>query len=453
MNLGILKLFSFIFFIFSISLFANIQNFDFDLIKKGETDNNTLLIVGGIQGDEPGGFMAASLIATHYEINKGSVWVIPNLNFYSIIKRGRGAFGDMNRKFASISSQDPDYNTIQRIKEYMSNDKVKLILNLHDGSGFYRKKHIDSIHSPHKWGQSSIIDQSYLNIEKYGNLEEISSKVCEYINNKLIRQRDYYSVKNTKTRLGDKEMEKTLTYYAINIGKAAFGNEASKELPLHERTYYHLLAIEKYMQIMNIDYKRKFELTPIVLKDVIDNDISISFYDDKIKLPLREIRNSLNYFPIKKDGSIKFVGSNPLMTVIKDGNLYNIHYGNRRVSRLSPDYFEINHELKNVDINIDGEIKEIEMGSLIYVKDDFLVKPKEDIRVNVIGYVNKSQKNESGLKISKTNILKRYSIDKKGKIYRVEFYKDEKFAGMVLVKFIDDLSIVSNSEKDTTKKL
>lgn len=60
---------------------------------------------------------------------------------------------------------------------------------------------------------------------------------------------------------------------------------------------------------------------------------------------------------------------------------------------------------------------------------------------------------EAGLKISKTNILKRYSIDKKGKIYRVEFYKDEKFAGMVLVKFIDDLSIVSNSEKDTTKKL
>ncbi len=453
MNLGILKLFSSIFFIFSISLFANVRSFDFDLIKKGKVDNNTLLIVGGIQGDEPGGFMAASLITTHYEIKKGSVWVIPNLNFYSIIKRGRGTYGDMNRKFASISSKDPDYNAVQRIKEYIANDKVKLILNLHDGSGFYREKYVDNIHSPNKWGQSSIIDQENLNIEKYGNLEEISSQVCEYINTKLIRQRDYYTVKNTQTRLGDKEMEKTLTYYAINIGKAAFGNEASKELPLHERTYYHLLAIEKYMQIMNIEYKRRFELTPMVLKDVIDNDISISFYDDKIKLPLREIRNNLTYFPIKKDGNVQFMASNPLMTVIKDGNLYNIHYGNRRISRLSPDYLEINHELKNVNINIDGKIKEVEIGSLIHVKDDFLVKPKENIRVNIIGYVNKAQKNEAGLKVAKTNILKRYSIDKKGKIYRVEFYKDEKFAGMILVKFIDDISIASNSEVDTTKEL
>lgn len=451
MNLGILKLFSF--FILSVSLFANVQKFDFDLIKKGNTDNNTLLIVGGIQGDEPGGFMAASLITTHYEINKGSVWVIPNLNFYSIIKRGRGAFGDMNRKFASISSKDPDYNAVKRIKEYIANDNVKLILNLHDGSGFYREKHIDKIHSPYKWGQSSIIDQASINTQEYGDLYDISSKVCEYINSKLIRQRDFYTVKNTKTRLGDKEMEQTLTYYAINLGKAAFGNEASKELPLHERTYYHLLAIEKYMQIMNIEYKRKFELTPMILKDVIDNDISISFYDDKIKLPLREIRNRLTYFPIKKDGNIDFLASNPLMTVIKDGNLYNIHYGNRRVSRLSPDYFELNNELKNVNIKIDGKIKEVEIGSLIKVKDEFLVKPKDNIRVNIIGYVNKAQRNEAGLMVSKTNISKKYSIDKKGKIYRVEFYKDEKFAGMILVKFIDDTSMASNNEIDTTKEL
>ncbi len=72
-------------------------------------------------------------------------------------------------------------------------------------------------------------------------------------------------------------MEKTLTYFAINKGKAAFGNEASKKLPLHERTYYHLLAIEKYMDIMGIEYKRSFNLKPLELKSVIDNDISISF--------------------------------------------------------------------------------------------------------------------------------------------------------------------------------
>ncbi len=99
------------------NLFANTQSFEFDFIKKGIQDNNTLLIVGGIQGDEPGAFMAASLIATHYKITKGSVWIVPNLNFYSIIKRSRGPFGDMNRKFAALSPNDPDYNSIQRIKK------------------------------------------------------------------------------------------------------------------------------------------------------------------------------------------------------------------------------------------------------------------------------------------------------------------------------------------------
>jgi len=99
LNRGMLKLFS-LFLIF-IPLMAQNQ-FDFKLIKKGQDNNNTMLVIGGIQGDEPGGFISASLLATHYEITKGSLWIVPNLNFYSIIKRSRGPYGDMNRKFAYI---------------------------------------------------------------------------------------------------------------------------------------------------------------------------------------------------------------------------------------------------------------------------------------------------------------------------------------------------------------
>ncbi|PHO13464.1 deacylase [Malaciobacter marinus] len=434
MNLGILRLFSLIL-VFTSLISANTGKFDFTLIKKGQENQNTFLIIGGIQGDEPGGFMAASLIATHYEIKKGSVWIVPNLNFYSIIKRSRGPFGDMNRKFANLSQNDPDFGAVKRIKEYITNNKVKLILNLHDGSGFYRKKSINSNYSQNKWGQSSIIDQNKLTISNYGNLEEISSKVCNHINSNLIRKRDIYHVKNTKTRLGDKQMEKTLTYFAINKGKAAFGNEASKKLPLHERTYYHLLAIEKYMDIMGIEYKRSFNLKPLELKSVIDNDISISFYNNKINLPLEGIRDFVGYFPTSKDEIQNFKVSNPLMTVIKKENLYSIRYGNRRVARLLPDYFDIEKDMNSAKILIDGKESLINMGSVINVKNDFLVKSQKDIRVNIIGYVNKSKKNESELLVSKNEIMQKFSLDKKGKVYRVEFYKKNKFAGMVLVNF------------------
>jgi hypothetical protein len=438
MNLGMLKLFRvFFIFLFLQNLYAHSSDLNFKFIKKGVQDNNTLLIVGGIQGDEPGGFMAASLIATHYEITKGSVWIVPNLNFTSIIERSRGPFGDMNRKFAYISKEDPDYVDVERIKELITKPEVKLIVNLHDGSGYFRKKFIDNYHSPYRWGQSSIIDQVSVNVPVYGNLAEISKEVCEKVNANLIRKEDIYHTHNTKTKLGDKEMEKTLTYFAINNGKAAFGNEASKELPVHERTYYHLLALEKYMHIMGIEFKRKFDLQPLALRDVIDNDIYISFYDDKIKIPLSDIRNYISYFPTKKDGTIDFKPSSPVMTVIKNSNsTYSIHYGNRRLSILEPDYLDVSEKKEDIKFKIDGEEKQIKIGSLVDVSNSFLVYPN-DYRVNVIGYVNKAHKNESGLEIEKDEILQRFSLDVKGQIYRVEFYNkdDNKFAGMVLVKF------------------
>ncbi|MCF6240609.1 MAG: hypothetical protein L3J74_04600 [Bacteroidales bacterium] len=85
-----LRLFSIL--VFGITVLFG-QHLDFTLIKKGDSNsNNVLLIVGGIQGDEPGGFMAASLLSTHYEITKGAVWIVPNFNFYSIIKRNRGRY-------------------------------------------------------------------------------------------------------------------------------------------------------------------------------------------------------------------------------------------------------------------------------------------------------------------------------------------------------------------------
>ena len=47
------------------------------------------------------------------------------------------------------------------------------------------------------------------------------------------------------------------------------------------------------------------------------------------------------------------------------------------------------------------------IGDIVYAKDNFKIEDISDLRVNVIGYVNKSQSNESGIIISKDEILKR----------------------------------------------
>ena len=434
LNRGMLKLFNLTLFFFLLSFAKANTTYNFDLIKKGEENNNTLLIVGGIQGDEPGGFVSASLVATHYDIEKGSVWVIPNLNFYSIIKRNRGPYGDMNRKFAKLSKKDPEYATVQRIKSYIKDENVKLVVNLHDGSGYYRPKYIDKMHSPYRWGQCSIIDQDNIDIPVYGNLYTISKQVVNHVNKYLIRDEDIYHVHNTRTNEGDKEMEKTLTYFAINHGKSAFGNEASKSLPTHERVYYHLLALEKYMDVMGIKFKRKFKLTPKGVYDAINNDIYISLYDNKIKLPLSKIRNILNYFPIKKDGIIDFKASNPLLTVLRKNNQYVIQYGNRRLSRLNASYQDYDIKNQKVRLEIDGYPKDVQFGTIVEVKKSFLVSDNPNYRINVIGYTNKTKK-ETNINISKSQIAKRFSVDTRGYIYRIEYYKEKKFAGMILVKF------------------
>lgn len=442
MNLGILRLFSGV--VLAGTLVFAQSSLDYTLIKKGKSKvddtNNTMLVIGGIQGDEPGGFLAASLLSTDYKITKGTVWVVPNLNFPSIIKRSRGLNGDMNRKFSSIDGKDPDYTTVSEIKSLITDPSVALIVNLHDGSGFYREKYIDKYFNPRRWGNSCIIDQKELKGVKYGNLYETATKVANEINKHLQKDKHKYHVKNTKTREGDVEMLKSLTFFAIEQGKAAYANEASKSLRTHERVYYHLVALEKYMDIMGIKYKRDFDLTPKGVRDVINKGVEVSLFDKKIYLSLDNPRSVIRYVPMPKKTPIDYKASNPLTAVIKDGKTYSIHYGNKKLTKLVPQYFDYTPDLESVMVDIDGEETKVPLGSLIKADKYIKILPLKNQRVNVIGYSNRKHKNEVNLKIKKRNIIRRYSIDKNGKTFRVEVYdtkKDKKgtYAGMFLVEF------------------
>lgn len=417
------------------ALFA--ANLDFTLYKKGqENGENVMLVIGGIQGDEPGGFNAASLLVTHYTITKGTVWVVPNLNFFSIVERSRGPYGDMNRKFAALSQDDPEFPTVERIKSIITDPRVDMILNLHDGSGFFRPTYVDSERNPYRWGQSCIIDQATINHPKYGNLVEIAQSVRDHINANMVDVEHRFSVKNTKTSEGDAEMAKSLTYFAIRNNKPAFGIEGSKNFGTHYRAFYHLLALEKFMDVMGIEYVRNFDLSPVAVKDAIDNnDIEVVMYDNKLLLPVSDARNYLHYIPMKKDADVEYRTDHPLVAVVEKNQKYRVCYGNRRMSLLSPQYFEYDYSLNTIDMKVDGIDKIVPLGTVVNVGKEFMIHGKDGYRVNVIGYSTPDSDNEVELPISKEEIVSRFSIDKSEKLYRVEIYKDDKFSGMVLVNF------------------
>ncbi|HEB9328742.1 TPA: deacylase [Campylobacter coli] len=413
----------FISIIFFISgLFALDLEFSVGENGKSLDDNNTILIFGGIQGDEPGGFHAASLLLSDYNITKGKIIVAPNLAFDSIIKRSRGNNGDLNRKFANLSPKDPDYQTVKRIKELILLPEVSMVINLHDGWGFYKPTYIDAMQNPKRWGNSSVIDTNEINASKYPDLESIATQTVNSVNASLVDPKHAYHLKNTKTQeLGDTEMLKALTYFVISNHKAAFANEASKNLPVNLRAYYHLLAIENYLKTAGIEFTRTFELTPQDVDKAINQELEVKLFDDKILLSLKNPRKTINYVPFPINKELNYNTSNELTALIAEKNSFYIQYGNRFQTRLYPEYLEFSNPFNKITLQVDGNETVVNFGTKLQVKENFLVPRIKGARINIIGFDH--GRDESNILVSKKNMQKPYSLDMAGKIYRVEFYE------------------------------
>ena len=432
----------------TVAVAADRLEFSIHKLESG-VEGPTVLVVGGIQGDEPGGFHAASMLVTHYRVTRGSIWVVPNLNFESIIEHSRGVNGDMNRKFADVGQNDPDYQDVQRIKALIQDDQVDFIFNMHDGSGFYREDYTDWLHGPERWGQSIVIDQEMLTGERYANVGELARSTIEKVNRQLLDEEHVYHVKNTKTSEGNVEMAKTLTYFAINHGKAAVGLEASKTLSTEQRTYYHLNALEYFFDTLGVGVERDFPLEPEVVQAKIDENIQIAFYQNKLMLDVANARPRIDYVPLQRGADLQFRPSNPLIAVKKKGGGYRVNYGNRNVTYLEPQYFDYDDSLDSIALEVDGVARDISLGSLVEVKDSFRVTPGTDeYRVNVIGWSRQGVENEAGEQIRRGTIPERFSIDTPGEMFRVEVYKDERFSGMILVKFAGEGGEMMTSRRE-----
>jgi hypothetical protein len=246
-------------------------------------------------------------------------------------------------------------------------------------------------------------------------------------------------------------MEKTLTYYAIQHQKAAFGLEASKEFGTHYRAYYHLQLIESFMQHLGIEYQREFKLTINNVKERIDNNIKVALYDNKMYFDMSNVRERLGYVPMKKGAPVDYRASNPLVAVLNNNKYFNVRYGNRAVTKLVPQYFEFDDSLKSIQLIIDGVEKQVELGHIVPVDDYFKVNIDKLYRVNVIGFTRSGLQSEQGIRISQSDIHKRYSVDRYGQLFRIEIYRQDQFCGMVLVDFSSQpVSTASTQQSDAS---
>ncbi|MDK2063786.1 M99 family carboxypeptidase catalytic domain-containing protein [Aliarcobacter butzleri] len=428
-----------VFLLLVINLFA-VTNRDFSIYKKeSQTPSHTLLIIGGIHGDEPGAYFAPAFFEKYYKITKGSVWVIPNINGDSIIANQRGIYNDMNRKFSVIEKDDPDYFIIERVKKIILDKKVDLILNLHDGHGFYRETHENAIFNPKAWGQATIIDQDKINgLDKFGDLDKIATQVKNNLNkDKLFQEFHSFGVKNTQTKFKDEQMQLSLTYFAITNNKPAFAIETSKNITdLTEKVIYQLKSIEEFMKIMDIEFQRDFDINNYeeVKKRLFDfGEVKIN---ENIAFDLNDTRKILRFIPLKKENN-EFKFENSLGATKIVDNKYEVYIGNINVTNLFPQIFDVKEYKDSIKIEVDGKVINTKLGEVIDVKNSFKIVKNDFFRVNVIGFSKTGVDSEDDILLKKSDMVDSFSIDTNNKQYRVEFYKDNNFYGMITINFID----------------
>lgn len=223
---------------------------------KGKEPGKTLLLIGGIQGDEPGGYLSADLYSD-IALQKGNLIIVPRANFKSIILGERGPDGDMNRQFHDNPQPGPMLKVVNKLKELIG--QADVFLHLHDGWGFYRPTYVDNLRNPSRYGQSLIADTDVYTCENGQELRlgELGRDVLAKVNSHISQLDHHLHFFNTKTddpKTKHSAMRKTATFYALRRHCIpAYGVEASKNLPsLELKIWYHNLVINEFMNRLGI---------------------------------------------------------------------------------------------------------------------------------------------------------------------------------------------------------
>jgi len=442
---------------------------------KGKKPGKTLMLIGGIQGNEPGGFLSADLYAD-MRLEKGNVIVVPRANFYSIITNQRGPNGDMNRKFhLEDNASTMEDQIVSILKKLISESDY--LLNLHDGAGYYHPTYIDKWRNPTLFGQSIVADSEEYRIPgstKPIKLGEMARKILKEVNPHISGELYRFHFMDTRTDAEDsphREQRGSATYYALTKHNIpAFGVETSKFLPSVDlKVLYHNMVINAFMkQFGIIPESPGLNLDPPVLKYLVVaiNGQTPIVVEGHQTLELRAgdmisvIHIESNY---ERGLSLDIVGYGGVNDLGKDYAIFRdtsilVRKDNEQVaeipvritekgageeSRTSSgikkiDYFMI--EAKGYRLLLaNGETLHLVRGDEMKIID---ILPRahspSGVKVNFKGFVGDPSNNKGedrGFTINTgSDLMERFSLDGKGETYEIVVTQGETLLGRGIVK-------------------
>ena len=443
----------------------------------GSLPGKTLLIIGGIQGDEPGGFLAADFYAD-FMLEKGNLIVVPRANFPSILKMERKINQDMNRKFSDDKIFNYETRVVNVLKKLICESDC--FLNLHEGSGIYSDTWESKDRNPKKFGQSIITDNKILQKaepKKSIDLEQMAREVIKKINVHIKKKEYLFHFNNHMTNHPEsihKEQLSSATYYAYHVCKIpAFGIESAKLLPLEQKVRQHIYAINGFMEVLDIrpqtpgiDLKKpqmqymiisvndaipvvvgKMQHLKINKGDMIQVHDIVANYERGLSVDVIGLGNQFNDMKNKLiiNESTRIVAKKDFYkcgSVFLDVDLKDSKDVKQLTVRESKQVPIIKYKLK-----INGKLKIVEnyehvmlfQGDKLIIEDILTgdIDPSQYI-VNFKGFVGNNNHNsgeDRGFLIdtSKGVLMKRYSMDKKGKHYYVLTSLNKKEVGKIFI--------------------
>jgi len=444
----------------------------------GEEPGKTLVLIGGIQGNEPGGYLAADRFV-ETKLKKGNLIVVPRANFYSILMNDRGINGDMNRKFDKVNLDDKDGLIIEKLKELIK--ESDFLLNLHDGSGFYSPEWKSQNRNPKMYGQSIIADCDSFYSKRYKKdfkIGEMAVKICNRVNARIKNQDHHFIFHNHRTEKKDtahREQRKSLTYFALTKHQIpAFGIETSKSITSKKsKVRYQTMIVKTFMDEFGIVEEENDISLPEPLMEYllisINNGPPVAVYNNE-ELQIRKGDNirimhaEVNY---QRGVSVNMVGQGSINDLKRDFIINN--KTNVVVKKDSTQCGSITIiPGNNISIKTDGRNNQIAYLIVMINNQNFALSPEEcknikkgdtlkildlipynedpnDYVVNFKGFVGTRKTNngeDRGYIIDTSKkLLVKYSKKGNGKEYTIDVTKDEKLITRFYVNILDPSSI------------
>lgn len=104
-----------------------------------------VMVLGGVHGNEPGGWFAAEAIAD-WELTTGSLLVLPRVNWRAaaIVERTLPEIGDINRAYPGNASGTPAQRIAHAIVEAGREFQPELLFDLHESWVFFQERGANS---------------------------------------------------------------------------------------------------------------------------------------------------------------------------------------------------------------------------------------------------------------------------------------------------------------------